>query len=327
MTNVSAPADVFASRRGFPTLRTTLSIFAAPVIAAGTAAWIAHTDPTASASIPLSSKDTSSFFDVRFPSDMEPVSRAALASRPLFQRSRAELEIKFQLAKGQLAEQLRAVRSQSVLPSEPPSIAAAVPLPRSRPVEAALVSQSGSSTQTEGRTLLQRLSDLFPARITLASLTPSDGASRDTPDLTSLGYDDLTAVYDISAHAVYMPNGSKLEAHSGFGSLRDDPRHVSERNVGATPPHAYNLKPREQAFHGVQALRMIPIGDNNAIGRAGLLAHSYMLGPDGDSNGCVSIKDYDKFLRAFQNGEVKRLVVVASLNDTTSVSRQPAWKS
>src|SRR5207248_1743163 len=133
------------------------------------------------------SKDTSSFFDVRFPSEMESVSRTALKSRLLFQRSRAELEIKFQLAKGQLAEELRTVRSQSVLPSEPPPIAAAVPVPRSRPVDAALASQSGSSTQTEERTLLQKLTDLFPARITLASLAPSDGASRDTPDLSSLG--------------------------------------------------------------------------------------------------------------------------------------------
>ena len=33
----------------------------------------------------------------------------------------------------------------------------------------------------------------------------------------------LAAVYDISARTVYMPNGLKLEAHSGFGSLTDDP--------------------------------------------------------------------------------------------------------
>ena len=47
-------------------------------------------------------------------------------------------------------------------------------------------------------------------------------------------------------------------------------------------------------------------------GRAGILAHTYMLGPNGDSNGCVSFKDYDKFLAAYNKGEVKRLVVVAS---------------
>jgi len=53
-----------------------------------------------------------------------------------------------------------------------------------------------------------------------------------------------------------------------------------------------------------------------------LLAHSYMLGANGDSNGCVSIKNYEAFLNAFKNGEIKRLVVVPSLGDTVSVSRQ-----
>jgi len=38
-----------------------------------------------------------------------------------------------------------------------------------------------------------------------------------------------------------------------------------------------------------------------------------MLGPRGDSNGCVSFKEYAKFLRAYTNGEVSRLVVVTSL--------------
>jgi hypothetical protein len=82
----------------------------------------------------------------------------------------------------------------------------------------------------------------------------------------------------------------------------------------------YDLKPRERPFHGVQALRMIPVGDNDTLGRSGLLAHSYMLGPNGDSNGCVSIKDYDRFLNAFTNGEVKRLVVVPSLGDGMSAA-------
>ena len=49
------------------------------------------------------------------------------------------------------------------------------------------------------------------------------------------------------------------------------------------------------------------------MGRDGLLAHSYMLGPYGDSNGCVSIREYDKFLAAFQNGEINRILVVTSL--------------
>jgi len=127
------------------------------------------------------------------------------------------------------------------------------------------------------------------------------------------GYDRYTAVYDISARTVYLPDGTRLEAHSGLGDRLDDPRFVSERMRGPTPPNVYELEPREASFHGVQALRLIPVGDNTLYGRAGLLAHSYMLGPNGDSNGCVSFKDYDAFLRAYQSGQVKKLVVVAKL--------------
>jgi hypothetical protein len=58
---------------------------------------------------------------------------------------------------------------------------------------------------------------------------------------------------------------------------------------------------------------MTPVGGEGAVhGRSGLLAHTYMLGPNGDSNGCVSFRDYDAFLQAYRNGKVKRLVVVAS---------------
>ena len=196
------------------------------------------------------------------------------------------------------------------------------------PVEANLeLRDSPLTAQPDNRTLLQKLSDLLPARVTLASLSPDGGLLRDGPDLTSLGYDNLTAVYDISARTVYMPNGLKLEAHSGFGSLMDDPGHVSERNVGATPPNVYDLKPRERPFHGVQALRMIPVGAKDTLGRSGLLAHSYMLGANGDSNGCVSIKNYEKFLKAFNNGEIKRLVVVASLGDSVSAARRSVSQS
>lgn len=130
------------------------------------------------------------------------------------------------------------------------------------------------------------------------SPTPSAGAA--------------TAVYDISARRVYLPNGETLEAHSGLGPALDDPRAAHVRMRGPTPPHVYDLTEREQLFHGVRALRLNPVGGSGAIfGRAGLLAHTYMLGPNGDSNGCVSFKDYDRFLQAYLRGEVKRLVVVS----------------
>ena len=136
-----------------------------------------------------------------------------------------------------------------------------------------------------------------------------------TPAVNSdkLGYDRFTAVYDISARSVFLPDGTRLEAHSGLGQALDDLRYVSERAVGPTPPHLYELTMREASFHGVQALRLNPVGEGGLFGRAGLLAHPYMLGPNGDSNGCVSVKDYDAFLRAYQNGQIRRLAVVARL--------------
>lgn len=137
-------------------------------------------------------------------------------------------------------------------------------------------------------------------------------------NIASLGtgalYDRQTAVYDISAHIVYLPDGTKLEAHSGLGSSLDDPRSANIRMRGVTPPHLYDLKPRESLFHGVAALRLNPVGGEGAIyGRSGLLAHSFMLGPKGDSNGCVSFRDYNAFLDAYRNKGVRRLAVVAHL--------------
>ena len=149
---------------------------------------------------------------------------------------------------------------------------------------------------------------------TLAYASPEDGLfGRSAAVPSGAGYSrtPYTAVYDISAHTVFMPDGSKLEAHSGLGRMLDDPRHVAARNVGPTPPHLYDLTLRESLFHGVQALRLTPVGGGGVYGRDGLLAHTFMLGPNGDSNGCVSFRDYASFLRAYQSGQVKRLVVVA----------------
>jgi hypothetical protein len=302
-------------------------------IASGTAAWIAEFNPIAwvsdagglSASVPPNDAYGLSFDD-RFQTGS--VINSLPADFALRLRSLPpELESKFQQAKRMLAQNLRP-SEQSAAPVDErtaPSSATAIPLPRPRPVESALALMSGAppaAPQSDDRTLLQKLSDLIPGRVTLASLAPDGGLFNDGPDLTALGYDKQTAVYDISARAVYLPNGTKLEAHSGMGALMDDPRYVSERNVGATPPTIYDLKPRERPFHGVKALRMIPQDEKAVLGRAGLLAHSYMLGPKGDSNGCVSIKDYDRFLKAYENGEINRLVVVVNLNNAVAASRR-----
>jgi hypothetical protein len=133
------------------------------------------------------------------------------------------------------------------------------------------------------------------------------------------GPDSRTAVYDIEAHTVYLPDGNKLEAHSGLGRRLDDPRYVGEKNRGPTPPNVYDLVLRNEPFHGVRAIRLNPVSEGNMFGRDGMLAHTYMLGPTGQSFGCVSFRDYPAFLQAFLEGEVDRLVVVPHL--AAAVSR------
>jgi hypothetical protein len=173
--------------------------------------------------------------------------------------------------------------------------------------------------------IFEKLYGKPPPRASLLSFASADASATGSLGSGSLGptqnpalggtqplYDRQTAVYDITARTVYLPNGTKLEAHSGLGSKLDDPRYAHVLMHGVTPPHVYDLKPREALFHGVPALRLTPVGGEDAIfGRSGLLAHTYMLGPNGDSNGCVSFKDYYAFLQAYKNGEIKRLAVVA----------------
>jgi hypothetical protein len=146
----------------------------------------------------------------------------------------------------------------------------------------------------------------------LKKMTPRDPAPKDSakdPDMSR------TAIYDIAAHVVYLPNGTRLEAHSGLGDRMDDLGAVAQRSVGPTPPGIYDLTMRESRFHGIEAIRLNPVDNGKMYGRAGILAHPYMLGPNGQSNGCVSLKDYDAFLAAFKRGEFTRIAVVERLDD------------
>ncbi len=165
----------------------------------------------------------------------------------------------------------------------------------------------------------------------LASLPPSNVAKTQirttaSKDLNSLpDADSRTAVYDIVAHTVYLPNGRRLEAHSGLGSQLDDPRYITLKGRGPTPPNVYDLTLREELFHGVRAIRLNPIDDGKMFGRDGMLAHTYMLGPNGQSNGCVSFSDYPAFLNAFLKGEIERLVVVEHLANAPSPETASGW--
>lgn len=151
--------------------------------------------------------------------------------------------------------------------------------------------------------------------VQVASIGPLDGIGRNDNGIPQAPFDKQTAVYVITDKKVYLPDGTVLEAHSGLGDRMDDPRSAPVRMRGVTPPHVYDLKLRESLFHGVEAIRMLPIGGEDAIfGRDGILAHTYMLGPNGQSNGCVSFKDYDTFLEAYKDGKINRLAVIARLD-------------
>jgi Tlde1 domain len=176
--------------------------------------------------------------------------------------------------------------------------------------------QAALDTATNRPTIFQSIFEkLFgkSAPVRLAYAATDDAGLNVGRNIAAGRYDRWTAVYDISAHTVYMPDGTRLEAHSGLGSWLDDPRHPDEKMRGVTPPNIYDLELRESPFHGVSALRLIPQDEEKVFGRRGLLAHTYMLGPNGDSNGCVSIKNYDAFLQAYLKHEIKQLVVVTRL--------------
>jgi len=167
-----------------------------------------------------------------------------------------------------------------------------------------------------------QLADAPPIPIPAKRHVRPGQASKDPGPLAD---DGRTAIYDISARTVYLPNGRRLEAHSGLGAYMDSPRHVNLRMRGATPPNVYKLSLRERLFHGVRAIRLNPVDEGKMHGRAGMLAHTYMLGPNGQSNGCVSFRNYPEFLKAYLKGEVTRLVVVEHLDSPPSSTVASGW--
>jgi hypothetical protein len=207
-------------------------------------------------------------------------------------------------------------------PADVQRVAAASLMPRARPAAAPQRSAGRFQLASASATSLPlsyaptdsvKNSDMGSALKELTPKTPRDGDKK------------RTAIYDITARTVYLPNGRRLEAHSGLGDHMDDPRYADRRMTGPTPPNVYNLRMRESLFHGVRAIRLIPTDNAKMNGRAGILAHTYMLGASGASNGCISIKDYNAFLRAFERGEIDRIVVVERLGDPPPQQSVAEW--
>lgn len=187
---------------------------------------------------------------------------------------------------------------------------AAVPLPGMRPRRPA-----DDATLPSAKTLKRAPAGLLAYAPQDNDIRDSAPSYRPAPLFAGRG---RTATYDIAAATVYMPNGERLEAHSGMGPMLDNPRYVNKKMRGPTPPHTYNLTMREALFHGVEAIRLNPVDPSKIYGRDGLLAHTYMLGRRGDSNGCLVFKDYRRFLAAFKRGEVTQLVVVARTSSAST---------
>ena len=144
--------------------------------------------------------------------------------------------------------------------------------------------------------------------------------------------DGYSAIYDITGRTVHLPDGTKLEAHSGLGPKMDDPRHVqcahARRDAAARLRSRATRSAVPRRRGAAHASRRRRGGDPRTHG---LLTHTYLLGPNGDSNGCVSFKDYDAFLRAYKAGKVKRMIVVASVDnpqfDLALLDRPPAKRA
>ncbi len=313
-------------------------VLAAVALALGAAAWISDSDQaTALVSAALPRGPDRIAFDDRFPSVTESVAdwklrlaRETLARRLMSRDWYTASVDPAGLDEGRTADnKADDGRAGQARPDETRSeetrTSPGIPLPRSRPVVADLESRpalADPAARPDDRTLLQKLSDLLPGNIKLASLTPEGGLFHHGPIWRRSAMTASLRSTTSRRTRFTCRTAQSLEAHSGMGSLKDDPEHVSMPNVGATPPAVYELKPRERLFPRRPALRMTPIEGSTTNGRSGLLAHSYMLGPDGDSNGCVSIRDYDRFLKAFNDGEINRLVVVPSLAGATQVAQR-----
>ena len=199
-------------------------------------------------------------------------------------------------------------------------VASLPPLPPPRPDGIARqdTSQQDGSRQTVVRTVPvvgePQLASLPPKQTEPGILDKLFG-DPDRAAKAVLAANPNTALYDIAKRVVYLPDGERLEAHSGFGQWMDNTESVHRKDVGVTPPNIYAVSFREKPFHGVRALRMKPIGDGNMYGRDGILAHSYLLGEQGASNGCISVRDYNKFLQAYEAGKFNRIIVLRSANE------------
>ncbi|MFK3692933.1 tlde1 domain-containing protein [Agrobacterium tumefaciens] len=238
------------------------------------------------------------------------------------------------LARPQIEEEASSLLPDDVpLPSFRPEVASAEavePSPRPATPSKADVPAVASAPAFDAPVPLRAPAPPKQSTGAMLAFAKPDNPMREPSKMDAVPWPDRgngTAIYDISSGVVHMPNGEKLEAHSGIGKMRDNPDYVHVKMRGSTPPSSYRLTMREARFHGVEAIRLTPENGVNPHGRDGLLAHTYMLAKRGESNGCVVFRDYSRFLAAFKRGEVKRMVVVPKLNGNRPTLASSGGKS
>ena len=142
------------------------------------------------------------------------------------------------------------------LPPSPPLVSQMkeVPLPTPRPDFASVPRSSASRRLAAAMPEAPaQVASVAPGAPVAPAAAPAQGGSffdkmfgAITRPGTALGYaavepgelgrpaiDRYTAVYDISAHTVTLPDGRRLEAHSGLGEYVDNPAGVALRMRGA----------------------------------------------------------------------------------------------
>lgn len=191
------------------------------------------------------------------------------------------------------------------------------PLPQIKPRAAAIPApEAPIATEAPEKPKKKTLANMLAYAKPDNPVTTDDGAGGLFSRKNTLpGPGSRIAVYVIEDATVHMPNGEKLQAHSGRAHMRDNPKFVHMKNQGPTPPNVYSLRMREARFHGIEAIRMTPVGDAKMYNRDGFLTHTYLLRRRGDSSGCVVFEDYNRFLNAFKRGQVNTLIVVPSMRD------------
>jgi hypothetical protein len=188
-----------------------------------------------------------------------------------------------------------------------------VPLPEAKPlIETASLEREPAAEKPIAPKTLDSQDDsgarAKPKRSLFSDLFGGGAAERGWP-----GKNTKVAIYDVSNATVYLPDGTKLRAHSGIGPMRDNPRFEHVKMNGPTPAGIYRLSMREKRFYGVEAIRMTSIDGRDPKNRTGLLTHTNLLRGRIGSHGCVAFQNYEPFLRAFKRGQVNMMVVVPEL--------------